>query len=111
MKIYPQKDIIAVIGQMHELGEYSETMHEDTGEYIAGLENVSYLLAGGRYAQSVVKGAERGQLPVGRILSFEDKHEAARMIREIAGDNSLVVIKASRSERLEDIVEYIRKET
>jgi len=107
LKIYPQKDIIAVIGEMRELGDYSRTMHEETGEYIAGLENIGYLLAGGAYAQDVISGAQKGRMPEDRMFIFEDKEEAARIIKKVAGDNSLVVIKASRIERFEDIIKYI----
>ncbi|MBN2407247.1 MAG: UDP-N-acetylmuramoyl-tripeptide--D-alanyl-D-alanine ligase [Elusimicrobia bacterium] len=108
LKIYPQKNIIAVMGEMRELGEYSEELHRETGEFISRQENVRYFLAGGSMAGQLVRGAGNGAIPVDNIYKYGSPREAAGIIRRIAGKNSLVVLKASRGDRLESLIDALK---
>ncbi|MFH1414777.1 MAG: UDP-N-acetylmuramoyl-tripeptide--D-alanyl-D-alanine ligase [Elusimicrobiota bacterium] len=109
LKIYPQKDIIAVIGEMLELGEYSAKFHREAGRYIAGLDNVKCLIAGGSYAEKLIEGAIEGGLDGENTHLFSTSSEAAGLIRRKADNNSLVVIKASRRQKLEKIIEDLKE--
>ncbi len=109
LKIYPQKNIIAVVGDMLELGEYSDVMHRDIGEFIAGIKNIKYLLTGGKYADCVINGALKKGLEEACLYKFKNGQEAAKIIMDIWMDNSLVVLKASRQQNLERIIEYLSK--
>jgi UDP-N-acetylmuramoyl-tripeptide--D-alanyl-D-alanine ligase len=109
LKIYPQKDIIAVVGEMLELGDYSEELHQSTGEYISNQDNIKCLLAGGRYADHLIEGACKGKIGRDNIYKFKDTAEAAKIIKDIATERSLVVLKASRRQSLEEVVGFLKK--
>lgn len=108
LKIYPQKDIIAVIGEMLELGEYSGELHKSIGEFIAHQENVKYFLAGGSFSDSLIDGAKKGNIDIKNLYKFKNSEEAAQIIKDISNSNSIVVLKASRLENLEDVIEYLK---
>ncbi|NLB35136.1 MAG: UDP-N-acetylmuramoyl-tripeptide--D-alanyl-D-alanine ligase [Elusimicrobia bacterium] len=108
LKIHPQRNIIAVLGQMNELGKYSSELHREAGEFLAGLKNISYILAGGVDSSSLIEGAIAAGFPGDRVFKFESHKEAAEIIKEYALENTLVVLKASRREGLEKIIGYIK---
>lgn len=107
LKIYPQKDIIAVIGEMLELGNYAQELHQNTGEFISSQFNVKYLLAGGNYADHLIAGAKKGNIGSNNLYKFKDNNEAAQIIKDIADKDTLVVLKASRRQGLEEVIKYL----
>lgn len=98
---------IAVLGDMLELGDYSETAHTLVGEMVA--ENrIDYLLAYGENAKYYVKAAiDSG---VDNALLFDDKEKLASKLLEIASDEDVVIFKGSRGMKLEEIMEIVYKE-
>ncbi len=104
LKIYPQKDIIAVIGQLNELGRFSEQMHRETGEFLAGLGNVKYILAGGSFAEPLLEAAASRGMPRENLVRFKDPGEASELIKKFSGPGRIAVLKGSRLEKLEDII-------
>ncbi len=109
LKIHPQKDIIAVTGCMHELGDRSEDLHRETGSFLAGIDNVKYILSSGKYSSNLLKGAEESGFKKKNLFSFSGTCEASEIIKKIAGKKSLVVLKASRLESFEKILEELKQ--
>lgn len=108
LKTYPQRNIIAVVGRMNELGDYSKELHEEAGSFLGVIDNISYILAGGEDAESIIRGAVSVGFNEDKIFKFFYKKDAAEIIRNKANKNSLVVLKGSRLEKLEDIISYIK---
>ncbi|MEA3507098.1 MAG: UDP-N-acetylmuramoyl-tripeptide--D-alanyl-D-alanine ligase [Elusimicrobiota bacterium] len=105
--IYPKKKIIAVVGQMLELGSFSVRLHYETGKFIGSLENIKYFLSGGDYKKDLAEGAESGGLSPQRVKQFNKNSEAVRLIEEIYSPDSLIVLKASRLQKFEEIIEQL----
>lgn len=109
LKIYPQKDIIAVIGEMLDLGDYSCELHQAIGEFISSRDNVKCILAGGNFSDYLIEGAKKGNIDIKNMYKFKDACGAAEIIKDVVDENSVVVLKASRLAHLEDIIEYLKK--
>ncbi len=109
LKMYPQKDIIALVGRMHELGSRAEEIHRQTGFFLAGISNIKYILSSGKYCSSLLEGALSAGFERKKIFTFTGAHEAAEIIKKLAGKKSLVVLKASRLESYETILEELNK--
>jgi UDP-N-acetylmuramoyl-tripeptide--D-alanyl-D-alanine ligase len=109
-ELYPGREIIAVIGRMRELGEFAEELHYQTGKFIGGLHNVKNFLATGYFKKVMVKGAVDGGLSKEKIKQFSSIRQAAGIIKKIYGERSLIVLKASRLQKLEKIIEELGKE-
>ncbi|MEO6740904.1 MAG: UDP-N-acetylmuramoyl-tripeptide--D-alanyl-D-alanine ligase [Chthoniobacteraceae bacterium] len=95
---------IAVLGGMGELGKESERGHRSVGE-IAGREKISFVITVGESARWIADAAENSG--VGNVIRTADADEATRTLRGIAQPGDTVLVKASRSARLERIVQAL----
>ncbi|MGM0440826.1 MAG: UDP-N-acetylmuramoyl-tripeptide--D-alanyl-D-alanine ligase [Elusimicrobiota bacterium] len=102
--MYPDKNIVAVVGEMHELGEYAPKLHREVGEFIGKIPNVKYILSSGRNGKELRQGAQDGGMKDGGIYLFKTKKEAADIIRKVSDENSVIVLKASRREKFDEIL-------
>ena len=93
---------IAVLGRMGELGAESEQGHRLVGE-VAAQAHVDGLIGVGAEAQWITDAAWRGG--VEKVIRVESTEEATKVLREFARAGDLVLIKGSRSARMERIVE------
>ena len=93
---------IAVLGGMGELGKESERGHRSVGE-VAGREKIGCVITVGESARWIADAAENSGVP--EVIRTADTDEAARTLRGIALPGDTVLVKASRSARLERIVQ------
>jgi UDP-N-acetylmuramoyl-tripeptide--D-alanyl-D-alanine ligase len=98
---------IAVLGSMAELGADAPEMHARVGA-AAALAKVDMLLVGGDYADALTSGARAAGYEADRIVSFASNAVAAAWLENNARAGDLVLLKASRRYRLEEIVERLR---
>ncbi len=93
---------IAVLGGMGELGKESERGHRSVGE-VAGREKIGCVITVGESARWIAEAAENSG--VSEVIRTADADDAARTLRGIAQPGDTVLVKASRSARLERIVQ------
>jgi UDP-N-acetylmuramoyl-tripeptide--D-alanyl-D-alanine ligase len=98
---------IAVLGSMAELGDDSVGMHERVG-LAAAHANLDALLVGGDFAADIARGAAVGGFPETSIIVYADNAAAVAWLREHTRAGDLVLLKASRRYKLEEIVEGLR---
>jgi UDP-N-acetylmuramoyl-tripeptide--D-alanyl-D-alanine ligase len=93
---------IAVLGDMKELGSHSKEYHREIGSILPKL-SVDYLVAIGSDAMEYCKGAEKAGLKSSRIKYFENKKDATDALKFLLRKNDMVLVKASRSMKLEEV--------
>jgi UDP-N-acetylmuramoyl-tripeptide--D-alanyl-D-alanine ligase len=98
---------VAVLGDMGELGAHSEAAHAEVGRSAAKLE-VGQLFAVGAMAPVLAKAARDAGLS--RVIEFENVETAVKAIKNFLKSGDVVLLKASRSARLERIAETIKAE-
>ena len=103
-------DRILVLGDMLELGTFSEEAHRDLGRK-AGRLRPSLLCVTGSYAKWVVEGAGEEGVPEKRIVLFEDVKSVAREILAHMEGGEWVLIKGSRGMALERVVEELHRQS
>lgn len=99
---------IAILGDMLELGDYSEEAHFNVGAFAAS-NNVSTIIAIGQFSGDILKGAQ-GQGFEGEMAKYKDSHEAARNIMHHIRQADTVLVKGSRGVKMEEIVAMIKEE-
>jgi UDP-N-acetylmuramoyl-tripeptide--D-alanyl-D-alanine ligase len=99
---------VAVLGDMGELGQHSESLHEEVGRHAAEL-GVAQLFAVGRMAPVMARGAREHGLS--RVLEFAAVEPAAEAVKKFVREGDVLLIKASRSMRLERVTELLRGTT
>ena len=95
---------IAVLGDMLELGKFSEEAHQRIGQK-AGDLSIDFLLAMGEKAPLVMESAIRQGLPVEKARIVENHSEAVSVLRQIIQKGDWILIKGSRGMAMEKIVE------
>lgn len=98
---------VAVLGDMAELGAHSEAAHAEVGRRAAELQ-VGQLFAVGKMAPVMAKAARDAGLS--RVIEFENVEAATKAVKSFLKSGDLVLLKASRSSRLERIAETLKVE-
>jgi UDP-N-acetylmuramoyl-tripeptide--D-alanyl-D-alanine ligase len=98
---------VAVLGDMAELGAHTESAHEEVGRRAAE-SGIGQLFAVGRMAPVMARAAREAGLH--RVLEFGDVETAAAAVKSFLKPGDLLLLKASRSARLERIAEALRSE-
>jgi len=95
---------IAVLGDMLELGDKEESFHYQMGER---LEDVDYVLTYGKLGSFIAEGAKT-VLPADRVFAFFEKEPLIDKLVSYLNEETVVLVKASRGMKLEEIVKAIQ---
>ena len=96
---------VAVLGDMAELGEHSEAAHAEIGRRAAEL-GVEQLIAVGKMAATMAQAARGAGLS--RVIELADAEAAVTSIKSFLKAGDTVLLKASRSSRLERIADALK---
>ena len=98
---------VAILGDMFEMGEHAEYGHRLVGESAVG--NVDLLITIGKDSKFISDEAKKLGLSSSSIYHFETKEDAINSLENLIQKNDVVLVKASRGMKLEEIVEYLSK--
>jgi UDP-N-acetylmuramoyl-tripeptide--D-alanyl-D-alanine ligase len=95
---------VAVLGDMGELGNLSEIAHLEIGEHVAA-HGIDVLVVVGRRARRIGEGARAAGMSPEMVRPCATPEEAVEVLDDILEPGDVVLVKASRSMRLETVVE------
>jgi UDP-N-acetylmuramoyl-tripeptide--D-alanyl-D-alanine ligase len=98
---------VAVLGDMTELGAHSAAAHAEVGRRAAEL-GVGQLFAVGKMASVMAQAARDAGLA--RVVEFAEVEGALKAVKSMLKEGDVVLLKASRSSRLERIAEILKAE-
>jgi UDP-N-acetylmuramoyl-tripeptide--D-alanyl-D-alanine ligase len=101
-----QGKLVAVLGDMAELGSLSELAHFHLGEHVAR-SGVDVLVAVGERAQRIADGARAQGMDSRCIRPCATVDEAIEVLDDLLDDGDTVLVKASRVMGLEAVVEGV----
>ena len=96
----PARRHVAVLGEMLELGRWSEALHRDVGRYVAEC-GFSVLIGIRGAARHLVDSARAAGLAADAAYFFEDPAAAGSLLRETARPGDAILFKGSRGTRVE----------
>lgn len=108
LKEYKDRRKIAVLGNMLELGDYSDLAHEEVGKYVKD-ENIDVLITVGDFASKIAEGAIKNGMDAKNVMICKNNVEAIELIKEIRNDNDVFLIKGSRGMKMEEIVKFLQE--
>lgn len=98
---------IAVLGDMLELGEYSEELHKEVGKKVSK-EKIDILITVGTEAKGIAAEAYKEGMDAQNIYVFENNEQAINLLKEfIQKGNVAVLIKASNGMNFQEIANAI----
>jgi len=99
---------IAVLGDMGELGDSTASAHVAAGRLAAEL-GLDYVVAVGAQAERIAAGAFEAGMPAARALPCDRFETACERVSELLRGGDGVLVKGSRSARMERVVEALVK--
>ncbi len=100
LKALNGKRKIAVLGDMLELGEKSEELHGQVGEYVKK-SGIDMLFTYGEMSKFTAKAASNGKTV---CQSYTDKGVLTKKLLETLEEGDVVLFKASRGMKLEEVI-------
>jgi len=115
LEALPATRRIAVLGDMLEIGKFTEHAHRVVGDKVAEFADILFTV--GPRARFIADEAETigiekksRRLAKENIFIFDDSREAGKKLDEIVKPGDLVLVKGSQSVRMEKTVEEIMSE-
>ncbi len=99
---------IAALGDMLELGAFTEKAHRQIGARAAQVADI--FLAVGERAIFLVDEAKKSGLPENKIFYFASSEEAGRVLQDLIGEGDIILVKGSQGIRMEKITKEIMAE-
>ncbi|HEX8985029.1 MAG TPA: UDP-N-acetylmuramoyl-tripeptide--D-alanyl-D-alanine ligase [Bryobacteraceae bacterium] len=104
LRVVPAGRRIAVLGEMLELGRWSESLHRDIGRYAAG-SGVNVLVGIRGASKYMVEESQRSGLAAGAAFFFDEPAQAGELVRRLAAPGDVVLFKGSRGTHVERALE------
>ncbi|WZL74735.1 UDP-N-acetylmuramoyl-tripeptide--D-alanyl-D-alanine ligase [Clostridiaceae bacterium 35-E11] len=99
---------IAVLGDMLEMGTYSQKGHYDIGSEISR-KNIDILITVGKEAQNIGAGAIDSGFDKNNIFICKNNQEAIKALDCFVQKGDIILVKGSRGMHMEEIVEYAQE--
>jgi UDP-N-acetylmuramoyl-tripeptide--D-alanyl-D-alanine ligase len=98
---------VAVLGEMLELGEHSQALHESSGRAAAAAGLRLLVAVGGAPARALADAAVAAGMPGDSVIYFESSAEAAPAVTAALRAGDLVLVKGSRGTRCDVVADRI----
>jgi UDP-N-acetylmuramoyl-tripeptide--D-alanyl-D-alanine ligase len=97
------KNPVVVLGDMGELGEYTDELHKGVGKYLSTLPETktAKFLTVGEYAKEIGEILENS---AGFVKNFDSNDEVSEYIKDNFDAGTTIFLKASRSMKFEEII-------
>jgi UDP-N-acetylmuramyl pentapeptide synthase len=106
---FPNPIKVAVLGDMLELGDVSDSAHAEIGHLAATL-GLNKLITVGELGYKIAVAAHEAGMPADRITSFENSDEAKLTVLNQIEQESVILIKGSQGVRMEKITKELLAE-
>ena len=96
---------IAVLGDMLELGSYTEKGHRKVGDKVAHV--CDFLVVVGSRAKFISDRARKNGMSDNNIFEFDTAYEAKMLVQNKIEPQDVILVKGSRAMKMEKIVKEI----
>ena len=108
---YKNNRKIAILGDMLELGDFSQELHEKVGEEIVK-NNIDILICAGKESKNIVKKAQERGMKENNIYYFNEEKQNEKifnLLKNIIQKEDAILIKASNSMKFFKIAEMLNE--
>lgn len=99
---------IAILGDMLELGEYTEKLHEEVGKVVYQ-NKIDILITSGKNAKAISKQAKQEGMKEEAIIDCKNQEEIIEKLKQIIKEEDVILLKASNGMRFYELPEKIQK--
>ena len=105
LKEIKAKRKIAILGDMLELGEFSEELHRKVGKEVAK-NNINILITVGNFSKKIAE--EASNQGIKEVYKFNTNKECIENIKNIIKKEDCILLKASNAMNFEEISNYLQ---
>ncbi len=98
---------VAVLGDMKELGDNSVDSHRSIGQMVAN--NCDILITVGDQASYIKEEALKLGMSLENVYHYSNSWDAGKKIKDMIIPGDMVLVKGSRSMKMENVVDMIKK--
>lgn len=98
---------IAVLGDMFELGDFTEELHRKVGQEIKK-EKIDYIFLIGKNSKYIAKEAIKNGFEKDKIFNFEESYKLLKKLSEFISSEDVILFKASNGMKLFQIVDELK---
>jgi len=98
---------IAILGDMLELGEYSEYAHRFVGKAVFD-NDIDILVTKGKLSHTIADQAMSNGMDKSRIISLDNNTDVINMLQTFVERGDTILIKGSRGMCMEEIVMFLK---
>jgi len=109
IKVDATADKYTVLGDMLEIGSYTEEGHQLVGKKVAE-SGINQLIAVGEKARNFIHGAKEAGMEDDYIFYFDKPEEAGRFLQNRVKAGDVLLIKGSQGARMEKVVRELMAE-
>ncbi|MEI6529126.1 MAG: UDP-N-acetylmuramoyl-tripeptide--D-alanyl-D-alanine ligase [Candidatus Falkowbacteria bacterium] len=109
IKVDETADKYAIMGDMLEIGSYTEEGHQLVGKKIA-TSGINQLIAVGEKARGFIRGAKEAGMEDDYIFYFDHPEEAGHFLQNRIKAGDVLLIKGSQGARMEKVVKELMAE-
>ena len=95
---------VAILGDILELGDYSKEIHQKIGKNI----DCDLLITIGNYSKYIGEGAVSNSFDLSKWYHFLRKEDFYNKVNELLFKGDIVLAKASRAMKFDEIVEFLK---
>ncbi len=99
----------AILGDMLELGDFTEQAHQEVGEDVVKL-GIDMLVCVGEKSTDTAKVAEESGMAKEKVICFDNSDEAKKFVQNEISQGDVILIKGSQGVRMEKITKEIMAE-
>jgi UDP-N-acetylmuramoyl-tripeptide--D-alanyl-D-alanine ligase len=105
LRVFSERRKVLVLGDMLEIGQYSEEAHRRVGKKAAAIADL--IFAVGNWAGLVNEAAIDAGFDANKIFQFFSSDEAKLKVQEELKQGDVILVKGSRAMKMEKIIEEI----
>ncbi|HWR00044.1 MAG TPA: Mur ligase family protein, partial [Candidatus Methylomirabilis sp.] len=105
----PSQRRIAALGDMRELGAYSDDAHRTVGHEVAA-QGFDMLVTCGTLARAIASAAREAGMPDGTVMSYDSTEEGGMALQSLLQSGDIVYVKGSQGSRMEKVVKELMAE-
>jgi UDP-N-acetylmuramoyl-tripeptide--D-alanyl-D-alanine ligase len=98
---------IAVLGDMLELGDWSEKAHREVGRLLY-VNNIDYVITMGENACAIGEGAIQSGMSAANVKMLDKIEEINSLLISLVKNGDIILVKGSRGMKMERVVDFLR---
>jgi len=99
--------MVAVLGDMLELGSISKESHKHIGQKVRDL-GINYLFTVGKEARYIANSAKSAGMHEDKVFHFDNNQDLIKVLLENIEEDDIILVKGSRGMKMEEIVKEIK---